>query len=162
MIQKMKKYLLHLMCVVSLSLMMTSCIDFNTGDETIEEEEVIELTRCWALKSFCGVEAEMDVRINFAKDGNFTIYQRNEALTYTVFNGTYEVDAENSLISGTYEDGASWVSTYHYIVDVEARELTLESVENPAEVAVYAPSKIPASATTSSTRSASVNDVKPL
>ena len=40
--------------------------------------------------------------------------------------------------------------------------LKLEGFENPAEVAVYAPSKIPASATTSSTRSASVNDVKPL
>lgn len=103
----------------------------------------------------------MDIRINFGKDGYFTIYQRNEALVYTVFNGTYNVDEENSLISGTYEDGSSWVSTYHYIVDVEARELTLESIENPAEVEVYVPAKIPTSAALS-TRSASVNDVKPL
>lgn len=160
MIQKMKKYLLHLMCVVALSLGMTSCNPINGGG-TGEEEEVIELTRCWALKSFCGVEADMDIRINFGKDGYFTIYQRNEALEYTVFNGTYNVDEENSLISGTYEDGSSWVSTYHYIVDVEARELTLESIENPAEVEVYVPAKIPTSATLS-TRSASVNDVKPL
>ena len=164
MIQKMKKYLLHLMCVVAVLLGMTGCegpnIGSGSGDDP-SKEDVIELRRCWALKSFCGVEADADICINFAKDGKFTIYQRTEELEYTVFDGTYTVDEENSLVSGIYSDGSSWVSSYHYTVDVEARELLLESVENPAEVAVYEPATVPTSALLN-TRSASVADVKPL
>lgn len=160
MIQKMKKYLLHLMCVVAMLLGMTGCEGPNIGSGS-GDEDVIELRRCWALKSFCGVEADADICINFAKDGKFTIYQRTEELEYTVFDGTYTVDEENSLISGIYSDGSSWVSSYHYTVDVEARELLLESVENPTEVAVYEPATVPTSALLN-TRSASVADVKPL
>ena len=164
MIQKMKKYLLHLMCIVALSLGVTGCEGFNigggSGDEPVNKD-VIELRRCWALKSFCGVESEFDIIIDLAKDGKFTIYQRTDDLSYTVFKGVYEVDEENALLSGVYEDGSLWGSSYHYLVDVEAKELVLESVENPTEVAVYVPSEIPASATVN-TRSASVSDVKPL
>ena len=164
MIQKMKKYLLHLVCMVALSLGMTGCDGFVIGGGSGEEpadKEVVELARCWALKSFCGVEAEVDIYIDLTKDGYFTIYQRTDDLSYTVFRGTYTADEEKSLLSGVYEDGSEWTTAYHYTVDVQAKELVLESVENPTEVAVYVPATAPTSAVVR-TRLASVSDVKPL
>ena len=180
--QKMKRVLIALLCVVSVLGLMTSCegfnLDFGSGDNTGQlpgetpgggndsgddtgEEVGIVLTRCWKLKFFCDELVDVDIYINFGKSGKFTIYQRTEELAYTVFNGTYTVDEENSLLTGKYDDGASWASSYHYTVDVDAETLTMESVERPSEVSVYEPSEVPASATVN-TRSASVSDVKPL
>lgn len=154
----MKRYLMHLMCAVFALVAMTSCEGFeiNWGNGVS-----VELARCWHLVSFCGVEAEADIYIDLGKDGKFAIYQRTEELEYTVFNGTYTADEENSLLQGVYSDGEAWASSYHYTVDKEAKTLTLESVERPSEVSIYELSKVPASAT-ANTRSASVSDVKPL
>lgn len=170
MMKNMKRYLMHLACAVFALVAMTSCEGFEinwgnggNGDNVEDVEDVVsvELARCWHLVSFCGVEAEADIYIDLGKDGKFAIYQRTEELEYTVFNGTYTADEENSLLQGVYSDGEAWASSYHYIVDKEAKTLTLESVERPSEVSIYELSKVPASAT-ANTRSASVNDVKPL
>ena len=167
MMKNMKRYLMHLMCAVFALVAMTSCdgfeVNWGNGDNGDNEEDVVsvELARCWHLVSFCGVEAEADIYIDLGKDGKFAIYQRTEELEYTVFNGTYTADEENSLLQGVYSDGEAWASSYHYTVDKEAKTLTLESVERPSEVSIYELSKVPASAT-ANTRSASTNDVKPL
>lgn len=167
MMKKMKKLLLHLACALVLLVGATGCegLEINwgsgNGDDNKTEEVGIVLTRCWHLKSFCGMPAEMDIYIDFAKDGNFTIYQRTDKLTYTKFDGTYTVDEANSLLGGVYSDGTSWTSSYLYTLDKEAEELVLESVATPAEVSVYEPSNVPTSATLK-TRNASVSDVKPL
>ena len=167
MMKNMKRYLMHLMCAVFALVAMTSCdgfeVNWGNGGNGDNEEDVVsvELARCWHLVSFCGVEAEADIYIDLGKDGKFAIYQRTEELEYTVFNGTYTADEENSLLQGVYSDGEAWASSYHYTVDKEAKTLTLESVERPSEVSIYELSKVPASAT-ANTRSASASDVKPL
>lgn len=167
MMKNMKRYLMHLACAVFALVAMTSCegfeINWGNGGNGGNGEDVVsvELARCWHLVRFCGVEAEADIYIDLGKDGKFAIYQRTEELEYTVFNGTYTANEEESLLQGVYSDGEAWASSYHYIVDKEAKTLTLESVERPSEVSIYEASKVPASAT-ANTRSASVNDVKPL
>lgn len=164
MMKNMKRYLMHLMCAMFALVAMTSCEGFeiNWGNGGNDEDVVsVELARCWHLVSFCGVEAETDIYIDLGKDGKFAIYQRTEELEYTVFNGTYTADEENSLLQGVYSDGEAWASSYHYTVDKEAKMLTLESVERPSEVSIYELSKVPASAT-ANTKCASVSDVKPL
>ena len=175
MIEKMKRVLLHLVCAMALLVGFTGCEGFNInfgptptpnpnpgqgGDDTTEEVGIV-LTRCWRLQSFCGEPTDVDIYIDFRKDGKFTIYQRTEEVGYTVFTGTYTTNEEESLLSGVYSDGVKWTSSYYYTVDKEAETLTLESVEYPSEVSVYEPAKVPASATLSS-RCASVSDVKPL
>ena len=159
MIQKMKKHLLKVACILAVLAGMTSCEGYEVP--TGKPEESIELTRCWHLVSIYGAQVEADIHIDFGKDGKFAIYQRTEELTYTVFNGTYTADEATSVISGVYDDGTEWLTSYNYVVDKEAKTLTLTSVNNPSEVSVYEPSKVPASATMSS-RSATANDVKPL
>ena len=167
MMKNMKRYLMHLACAVFALVAMTSCegfeINWGNGGNGNNGEDVVsvELARCWHLVSFCGVEAEADIYIDLGKDGKFAIYQRTEELEYTVFNGTYTANEEESLLSGVYSDGEAWANSYHYAVDKEAKTLTLESVERPSEVSIYELSEVPASAT-ANTRSASVSDVKPL
>ncbi len=164
----MKKLLLHLTCAMALLMGVTSCdgfdVNFDTdsgnGDDGNKTEDVgIILTRCWCLKSFCGTPAEMDIIIDFGKDGEFAIYQRTDKLTYTVFNGTYTVDEENSTLKGIYDDGTPWSSSYVYTLNEEAREMVLESTKRPEEISVYEPGELPASVTTKCTL---VNSVKPL
>ena len=185
MIEKVKKFVLHLLCALVLLGGMTACegLEVNwdngngtsNGNETGNEtgngngadngngdvEEVAPLIGCWHLVSLYGANVDADIYIDFGKDGKFVIYQRTEELTFTIFNGTYIVDEENSVVSGVYDDGTQWLSSYNYVVDEEIKTLTLTSVENPLEVAVYEMSEVPTSATTK-TRGASVRDVKPL
>lgn len=177
MIANVKKYLLQLLCVVALLGCMTACNEFtinwengngnstengnDNGGNSGNDENAVELAGCWHLVSLYGSEVDVDIYIDFGKDGKFVIYQRIEELAYTTFKGTYTVDAENSVVSGVYDDGEAWLSDYNYVVDKENKTLTLTNVDNPAEVAVYEASKVPASATTKS-RSASTSDVKPL
>ena len=175
MIQRVKKYLLHLTCLLALLGGMTSCEGFEinwgngnengnengNGGEDGKEELPVGLVRCWHLVEFCGVDADVDIYIDFDKEGKFVIYQRTESLEFTVFNGTYTIDEEKSIVSGVYNDGTPWLTSYNYVVDEENKLLTLTSVATPSEVAVYEESEVPASAT-ANTRSASVSDVKPL
>jgi hypothetical protein len=133
----------------------------NGGNDDNNTEVGVSLTRCWRLVTFCDVPAEVDVYINFGKDGKFTIYQRTDELTYTVFNGTYTVDKEQSLISGVYSDGVKWATDYKYEVDAESEELMMESVKNPDEVSIYKPADVPVTKA-ANMRVASAEDVKPL
>ncbi len=168
MMKNVKKYVLHLLCVVALLGGMTACEGFTinvgngNGNENGGNEEVaVELASCWHLVNLYGTDVDADIYIDFGNDGKFAIYQRTEELEFTVFNGTYTADEENSVISGVYDDGTPWLTSYNYVVDKEAKTLTLTSVKTPSEVAVYEHSKLPASAT-ANTRCASVSDVKPL
>jgi hypothetical protein len=161
MIQKMKRMLLHWACMMIAVVGLIGCNPPHIEGGDDEPQIVIELARCWQLSSFCGEPTDVDICIDFRKDGKFTIYQRTEELAYTTFTGTYTADEEKSLLSGVYSDGVKWASSYHYTVDKEAETLTLESVERPSEVSIYVPAKVPASATLSS-RCASANDVRPL
>ena len=177
MIKRVKKYLLHLTCLLALLGGMTACEGFEiywgsgngnetgnengNGNENGGDENATELSGCWHLVSLYGSEVDADIYIDFGKEDKFVIYQRTESLEFTVFNGTYTIDEEESIVSGVYDDGTQWLSSYNYVVDKENKMLTLTSVENPSEVAVYELSEVPASAT-ANTRSASVSDVKPL
>ncbi|MBR6655616.1 MAG: hypothetical protein IKL20_03295 [Alistipes sp.] len=172
MIQEIKRCLLHLVCVMALAVGATSCEgieitfggggdDDNNNNNNNNTQVDVSLTRCWRLVSFCGAPADVDILIDFAKDGKFTIYQRSEELSYTVFKGTYTTDEEKKQLSGVYDDGVKWATDYIYEVNTEAEELTLVSVKNPAEVAIYEIADAPVTKVVN-LRNAMPNDVKPL
>lgn len=174
MIRKIGKHLLRLVCVMLLTIGAVGCEglhfgiisggndDDNNNNNNGKPVQVdVSLTRCWRLVSFCGAPTDVDILIDFAKDGKFTIYQRSEELTYTVFAGTYSTDEENRLLSGVYSDGTTWATSYNYEVNAEAKELTLTSVNSPSEVSVYKPADVPVTKAIN-LRNASAEDVKPL
>ena len=108
MIQKIKKHLLYLLCVAALLGGMTACDGLNVncgngtgtgtgsgnengnenGGENGGDENTHELVNCWHLVALYGAEVDVDIYIDFGKDGKFAIYQRTESLEFTVLNGT--------------------------------------------------------------------------
>lgn len=114
----------------------------------------------WHLMKFCGADAEVDLYIDFSRDGKFTIYQRSGDLIYSKFEGTYTVNSAESIISGVYDDGEAWTDSYKFSLDRNGN-LVLESVNNSAEVAVYEPSEMPSANKQSASRGVT-SSVKPL
>lgn len=161
MIQRVKKSLLHLVGAIAILATMTACGIRIEQPNNGPKEEDIRLTRCWRLDTFCKAPADVDVYIDLDKEGNFTICQRTEELTYTVFNGYYTVDEENSVLSGIYSDGTPWTDDYAYVLDKEKRSLTLTGVTRTSEVSVYKPAEMPDMSIYTTSRAAE-NDVKPL
>ena len=78
---------------------------------------------------------------------------------YSQYTGTYTLDKENSILSGVYSDGEAWGSSSKYSIS-EDINLTLKSVNNPSEVSVYVPAKMPEVASAQSLSRA--GNVKPL
>ncbi len=152
---RVKKYLLYLFGIMVVLVSMIGCEKDNGSGE------VLQLRRLWKLSTFCDAPADVDIYINLGTDGRFTIYQRTEDLSFSVFEGEYSVDEENSILSGVYSDNTPWASSYRYELDVVKLQLLLESVESPNEVAIYKPAVMP-KINTRSISVASVSDVKPL
>ena len=51
---------------------------------------------------------QVSVYLDFSAEGSFTLYQKIGAGRYTVFTGSYNVDQNNKLLSGTYSNGKQW------------------------------------------------------
>jgi len=131
----MRKFVLliaSIICIVTLC----SC-EKNNSTPT----ELAVVVGSWHMKSFCGADADIDLYIRFSRNNTFKILQRTDSLEYTEYNGTYEIDDENSIISGVYSDGESWTDSYRFSLNSD-NELVLESL-NSAEISVYESSTMP-------------------
>ncbi|MBR5821262.1 MAG: lipocalin family protein [Alistipes sp.] len=110
----------------------------NGGDTPVVIQT--DIVGKWHLTSWCSATPEFDVYIEFAKDGNFNIYQQTWLFTYQHFTGTYQV--KDNVLTGKYSDGSSWLTSYtHEVVD---SKLTLKSSSNLDEVSIYEACVIPA------------------
>lgn len=164
MIRKIRTYLSLLLGIIAMLGIMAGCgkISGPSKEEGVTETpEEDELIICWHLKSFCGEEVDIDIYIDLKEDGNFAIYQRSESMSYTVFKGTYTLDEESSILTGVYEDGTPWANSYLYTLDSDAKELTLESIENLGEVSIYEQVELPITLLSQMSRM-KASDVKPL
>lgn len=168
MIRKIKNYLLHLLCIIATLSIITGCNDYKVdikpeegGDDENGTEESVQSIICWHLKSFCNEVVDVDIYIDFGEDGTFAIYQRTGKMSYTVFKGTYTIDEENSIMTGIYDDGTPWASSYQYTKTADPEELILESIENPGEVSVYELAELKNVNLLQKSRMAA-NDIKPL
>lgn len=155
---KMKKYLLCLLGIMTILSTTTSC----TGE--MGPVEKFDLMRSWKLTTIYGVPVDVNLYIDFGRDGKFTICQLTEDYTYVVFSGVYTTTdkGEKSVLSGVYDDGEPWTNDYYYEVDKENRELVLESLDNPSEVAVYKPAAMPNNATRTGVIYTTTNINRPL
>ena len=114
----------------------------------------------WRLAQFCGADAEVDLYVDFSRDGKFTIYQRMGSPIYSKLVGTYSVNISEETISGVYGDGEAWADSYKFSLDSNGN-LVLESVNNSGEVSVYEPAEMPSANKQSASRGAT-SSVKPL
>ena len=130
-----------------------------TSLDAVSPVEMLALVGCWRAKSFGGVDANVDLYIEFGRGGEFVICQRTDSLEYSIYRGTYTVDAANSLVSGVYSDGVAWANDYRYSIN-EQGCLLLTNVNDATDVVTYEAAALPEAATTTSSR-ATVNDVRP-
>ncbi len=106
------------------------------GDEDIVGE--------WHLTTYAGqAPIDLDAYIVFNSNGTFEIYQQDESLNYDKYSGRYLLDEEN-VLSGTYTDNSLWRDDYQASVASSGNTLTLTSVNNSADVSVYARQSVPA------------------
>lgn len=145
----------HLYTIENVDVVRNTATEISLGRPTV----VSCVVGSWHMVRFCGAAAEVDLYINFTREGNFTICQRSGNLAYAEFNGTYTIDEAASTISGVYDDGEPWGDSYKFSLDADFN-LVLESVANSAEVSVYEPAEMPAPATQSVSRAAA-GSVKP-
>ena len=108
----------------------------------VSAKELSFIVGSWHIKSFCGEAADVDLYIRFDYMGCFTILQRSGDMAYIEYVGTYEIDSENSVISGEYSDGEKWADSYKFSLNSNS-ELVLESLSESGEVTTYESSEMP-------------------
>ncbi len=108
----------------------------------VSAKELPFIVGSWHIKSFCGEAADVDLYIKFDYMGCFTILQRSGDMAYIEYVGTYEIDSENSVISGEYSDGEKWADSYKFSLNSNS-ELVLESLSESGEVTTYESSEMP-------------------
>ncbi len=97
----------------------------------------LDVTGAWELSSVAtkatvGSET-VSVYVDFASAGSFTLYQKIGNGRYTVFTGTYTLDATAGKLSGKYNGGKAWGP---YSAAMEGSNLTLTS-DGGKEVDTY-------------------------
>ena len=112
------------------------------NDTCVECGASLFVTYAWRIKSFNGNAVDADLYIKFDNGGTFLMMQRSGSMGYTEYRGTYTMDKENSILSGEYSDGESWVCDYNFSFN-ESHELVLESITETPEVSVYEASEMP-------------------
>jgi len=72
----------------------------------------VDVTGSWELSSVStkvsvGGE-QVSIYLAFEASGSFVLYQKIGAGRYTRFAGSYKLNKEEKLLSGSYEDGTAW------------------------------------------------------
>ena len=123
----MIKILAKAVALVALLFTVSSC---NMGDISGK------ITGTWELVSFAGRATEADVFITFSEDNSFTLYQRENSLSYTVLVGNYVYDEENHIVTGEYASGSAWNNSYQ-VLTLKKDTLIWETINGETEVSEY-------------------------
>jgi hypothetical protein len=138
--------------LLAVAMFVVSC------DKPSNKKNENVIAKEWHIESWCNQTPEFDVYIAFSEDGTFSIYQQIFSLNYVRYSGTYT--AANGVLTGVYEDGSVWDSTYDYTISADGSQLTLTSQGNAAEVSVYVNEVIPEAVKTEAANTRSV-EVEP-
>lgn len=127
----MKKYIFHLLAA-TLLVFFAGCSEDD--DPTVAPDIVGE----WHLATWNGENpTDFDVYMELLSNGSFNIYQKIETSLYVHYAGTFT--ATDNQLTGRYNDGVAWSSSYTY--EVSGETLTLTSTNS--EVSVYKKTTIP-------------------
>ena len=85
-------------------------------------------------------EMDVDVYVEFAEDKSFDLYQRVGEGRYRHYTGTWSV--EGNIVSGVYEDGAEWGSSYA-VTFADADNMTFTAQNGSDETLNYTRTTIP-------------------
>ncbi len=93
----------------ALLLALAACGEKEKIDEPVSTQ--IDVTGYWELTSVATKASvgsvNVSVFLEFASNGNFTLYQKIGEGRYTRFTGSYTLSSDNQL-SGSYAGGSAW------------------------------------------------------
>ena len=108
----------------------------NPGGTDNPGEQTLEQLICAEWKS-SQLPVDGEIYLDLKTDKTFTLYQQIGDGNHRIYRGTWNL--EENILSGKYNDGESWNSSY--AVTLEKDTMTLTSSEN--EVSVYTKTTIP-------------------
>lgn len=98
-----------ILTLATLLLALAACGEKEKTDEPVSTQ--IDITGYWELTSVVTKASvgsvNVSVYLDFASNGNFTLYQKIGEGRYTQFAGSYILSSDNQL-SGSYAGGSAW------------------------------------------------------
>ena len=88
-------------------------------------------------------DIDADIYIKIASDSSFELYQKIGDGAHRLYRGTWELDEETAKLSGKYNDGNAWGSSYTVAVSEDKNSMTLVPLDAKDEQ-VYRRENIPA------------------
>ena len=130
-------------------LMMVGCGDRPADptpvvpDPPVKEESLAEMI---IGEWHCVIsDIEADIYLYIASDSSFELYQMVGDGAHRLYRGSWELDEDAAKLSGKYNDGNAWGSSYTVAVSEDKNSMTLVSLEAKEEQ-VYRRENIPADA----------------
>lgn len=107
-----------------------------------EKENTADITGEWKLDTWFGQNAEQNVKVDiyliFEANGGFELFQKIGDGHYKRFAGTYKF--KKGIVSGTYEKGKPWSSSYTAVVNGNLLTMTMDST---GEICTYSKTAVP-------------------
>lgn len=134
----MKSYK-YILAAIFAILAMASCRkDYPAQND--EEVQADALTGTWHMISWASLTSG-DIYVSFNKDGTFDLYQRLYSPIYEHLTGSWSLDG--NILSGSYDDGASWRTDYSVLLKSHGNEMVLTATDDADDKATYAKAEIP-------------------
>lgn len=87
-------------------------------------------------------DIDADIYLSLGSSSDFELYQKIGEGAYRLYRGTWELDEDTAMLTGKYNDGTSWGSSYTVSVSEDGNSMTLSPSEE-AEDQVYRKENIP-------------------
>lgn len=128
---------------ISIAALMLLCL-ITTGCPDKPVEDVLDIKGEWQLsqistKASIGGQT-VDVYVAFNDGGTFELYQMLGTGRYRKYAGTWSL--LDKVLSGSYEGGAQWASSYNVEMDENRTQLILTTTDG-SEVQTYRKASIP-------------------
>ena len=122
---------------ISALMLMVSCGGDKGGQHT---GLTLEQKLCTEWHSTT-LSLDADIYISFAEDKTFELYQQIGEGSYRLYRGIWSLDEKTCILSGKYNDGEAWGTSY--AAAIEGNTLTLTSTDAAAEKSTYKSEEIP-------------------
>lgn len=133
------KYFKYIIAALLAVLAISSCKKDNPSQNGGQADEG-SVYGSWHMTSWAG-NSTPDIYASFNEDGTFDLYQRLYSPTYEHFTGSWSLDG--GVLSGSYDDGASWRTGYNVQINASGEEMTLTATGNADDKATYTKAEIP-------------------
>lgn len=127
--------------ILSCLLLFAGCNEKPTPEPPVEEvalgEKVIGEWHCTLS------DIEADIYLWLMEDQAFELYQKIGDGRYCLYKGTWSADNATGVLSGKYNDGSLWGSSYKATVSEDNEHMSLTPEKDASKEQVYQRCTIP-------------------